>query len=109
MILAFLSTRAGKFAAAGLAIILAIALFMLWLNGREKAAVERDRAEAAAEAAKTARRAEEASSAEIRAVQTEVEKANDEARDAAQRSDDPLGAGFDSLRTKQAGRRPAAR
>lgn len=109
MILAFLATRAGKFAAIGLAVVLAITAFMLWLDHREKAAVNADRAQAAVEVLDTARRADAAAVATTAAIQTKVEKSNDEARNAARNSDDPLRDGFGKLRAKQASPRPATR
>lgn len=109
MIFSFLATRAGKFAAAGVAVILAVIAFLWWLDSREKAAVERDRAEAAAEIAESQERAQRASSERVEAIRNDTERTNDEARDAARNSDDPLGDAFGKLRERQTRRSAPAR
>lgn len=102
MILSFLSTRAGKFAAAGVALILAVIAFTLWLRNERQEAVERDRAEAAQVIAKSQERAEAAAQATGAAIQQEVDRTNADARKAAAGSDDVLKSGFDSLRRGKA-------
>ncbi len=109
MLIAFLATRAGKFAAGGLAIVLLIVGFMFWLHGREKAAVEADRAKVAAKVLETSRRADAAAQATTAAIQSKVETTNEQARDAARNSDDPLRDGFGKLRSGKASPSPATR
>ena len=109
MILAFLATRAGKFAALALAVVLAVAAFTWWLSNERQEAVEADRAKAAVEVLGKARRADEASSATTTAIQSKVETTNAEVREAARNSDDPLRDGLDRLRTGKARPSPATR
>ena len=109
MIWAFFASRAGKYTAAGIAIVLAVIAFLWWLGEREEAAVERDRAKAAQVIAKATERAETAAQATTAAIQNEVKHGNDEARGAAVNSADPLGVGIGKLRERQAGRNAAAR
>ncbi len=110
MILPFgLTPLAAKYIGGALALVLAITAFMLWLNHRENAAVEADRAKAAVEVLGKARRADAAAAATTAAIQNETERTNDDARKAAVDSDDPLAAGFDRLRARKAIPRPATR
>ena len=110
MILPFgLTPLTAKYIGGAIGIVLAITAFMLWLNHRENAAVEADRAKAAAEIAPRQQRAGEAAQATAAAIQTKAEKENDEARKAAAGSDDPLKSGFDSLRSGKARSHPATR
>ena len=110
MILPFgLTPFAAKLIGGGIALALTIAGFMLWLNGRENAAVEADRAKAAVEVLGKARRADAAAQATTAAIQSKVETTNEQARDAARNSDDPLRDGFGKLRARQASPRPSAR
>ncbi len=102
MTLAFLATRAGKFAAGGLAIALLIAGFMWWLDNERDEAVEADRAKAAAEIAPRQQRAGDAAQATTATIQNEAETTNAQVRDAARNSDDPLRDGFGKLRARQA-------
>ncbi len=119
MILAFLATRAGKFAAGGLAVVLAITAFMLWLNHREKAAVEADRAVAAQQATEAQLRAERAADSQFQAVQASNAAESSKTRDAMKEAADanpiqaraPAGAvsraAADRLRARARGSHPA--
>lgn len=82
----------------GIAGVAAAIAFLLWLNAREEAAVERDRAKARVETVERAREADTAAVGQIEAVQTKVERRNVKAREAAANSDDPLKDALDALR-----------
>lgn len=69
-----------------------------WHKLAVRGAVRADREQAASTALQTARDADAASVGAREAARNEVEQANDEARDAANRSDDPLAAALDALR-----------
>lgn len=88
----------------GIAGVLAAVALLAWLNAREREAVEQDRLKAKAEVLERARDADTRSVGETRAVQDEVERQNDKAREAAAGSDDPLKSYFDSLRKQRASR-----
>ena len=102
MIFSFLATRLGKFAAIGLAVVLAFGLFQWWLASERKEAVERDRAKAAQIIAERRERADVAAQGKIRDVQGKVETTNEKAAAAARNDPDPLARGFDSLRASKA-------
>lgn len=98
MLIAFLTTRAGKLAAGAVLFVVALLALALWLRSERQEAVEADRAKAVAEATQRARRADEAAQATTQAIQNETERTNEQARDAAANDPDPLGAGFRELR-----------
>lgn len=86
-----------KLAAAG--VIVALALLTLHQCAVDRA-VEADRAQAGAKALDTARKADEAATGAVAAVQDDVARTNAEASKAAAESDDKLKAGLDSLRQR---------
>ncbi len=109
MILAFLATRAGKFAAIALAVVLVVAAFMWWLDSQKDAAVRADRAQANAEAAVTTRKADEAAHGAAQGKSDAIQEGTDRAKDAAAQSDDPLAAGLRSLRAEKGSTRDPTR
>lgn len=79
----------------------AVALLLtawVWHLFAVRGAVRADREQAASTALQTARDADAASVGAREATRNEVEQTNADARDAANRSDDPLRAALDSLR-----------
>lgn len=79
------------------------ALAVVWFYGNQRYDAGRDEcraeyAEAAREAIEQARQADAVAGEAIQATKDEVEQKNDEARNAAAGSDDPLRAGLDRLR-----------
>lgn len=111
-ILAFLTAR--KLGLANwLWLLLAVGVltigFVLWLNAREREAVEADRAKAAVEALERAREADQRAHEAVTSKTEEVERLNDEARKAADASDDALAAALERLRSRQTGNDQAAR
>ncbi len=106
---AFLATRAGKFAAIGLAVVLAVAGFLWWLESERDEAVEADRAAAQAEAAVITRKADERAHGAAAATTGAIQQESNDAKAAADASDDPLGAGLRSLRDSKGGNRPPAK
>lgn len=83
---------------ATLAAILATVLFLVWLDAREDAAVEADRAAHNAQVATEAREADERAGEVVRAEQAETRERVENAREEAEASDDPLAAGLRGLR-----------
>ena len=82
------------------ALAAAIALLIFWnvAKGTGEAAVEAEVAKADRKAVETARSADEAAGQTVDSTQTEVEQTNDEARQAATGSDDPLADALRRLR-----------
>ncbi len=109
MLMAFLATRAGKFAAIGLAVVLAFAGFLWWLESERDEAVEADRAAAQAEAAVITRKADERAHGAAAATTGAIQEGTERAKAAAAQSDDPLAAGLDSLRAEKGGAGKAPR
>lgn len=102
MIWAFLSARGFLGLAKGIWVAIALAAliggFALWLANEKRDAVEADRARSNAEALARARGADEAGLARTGQEREAIEAQNEEARRAAEQSDDPLKAGLDKLR-----------
>lgn len=90
--------RSAKLALAVIAgLLLAWALWSLWLRGHDRAVIERHEEVIEAEVERKAGEASEAAADAAAATKSDVEKTNDEARKAADGSDDPLRAALDSL------------
>lgn len=70
----------------------------LWLRAHDKGVAEGDRNAANVEATTTARKADEGAHAASRGKSDEVQHGNENARKAADDSDDPLASGLHSLR-----------
>lgn len=79
-------------------IALAGAVFLWWLDKREDAAVEADRARTSAEAAAKAREADESAYEASQGKSQTVEQSNAEAKKAADSGTDSLRDALDSLR-----------
>jgi hypothetical protein len=82
--------------------------FQVWDYFDDRAAVNADRAQSKAEATERARKADERARGASEAIPDKVEKENAKARTDARNSDDPLRAGFDSLRSEARGDSDAA-
>ncbi len=82
------------------AVLLLASLAGLWLRFHDRDVIAADRAGSNAKALGTARAADADAAAASDETRNDVEKANDDARDAARGSDDPLGDGLRSLRDK---------
>jgi hypothetical protein len=94
----FLGTRMGKAVAVGIAILIAVTVFNLWLRNERRDAVDADRAQASVEAAAQGRQADEAALARTAREREAVAAQNERARQAADDSDDPLAAALRELR-----------
>lgn len=107
MLFAWITARGFFGLAKGVWLVIAIAAliagFVLWLDAREDAAVEADRARSNAEAVTTAREADQAASEAQRDKLEDVEHGNDRAREAAAGSDDPLRDALEWLRPQAGG------
>lgn len=79
-------------------ISLAGAMFLWWLDKREDAAVEADRARTSAEAAAKAREADESAYTASQGKSQTVEQSNAEAKKAAAAGNDPLKDGLNTIR-----------
>ena len=96
--IALLTNPLAKWAAIALAIALAVAGFMLWLDAREQAAVEADRAAANAAVTVDTRKADERAHGAVAASEAATKARVDAAREAADNSEDALAAGLNALR-----------
>jgi hypothetical protein len=94
----FLGTRMGKAVAVGIAILIAVVVFNLWLRNERRDAVEADRAASSVEAAAKGRQADEVALARTAREREAVAAQNERARQAADDSDDPLAAALRELR-----------
>ncbi len=83
-----------------LAIVIAAIAFGIWLSGEKQRAVEADRNVGKVEAVSTAREADEAAHGAAQGKSEDIEHGNEQAREAARGSDDPLGDGLRSLRAE---------
>lgn len=92
--------RLVKIALTALLALIAVVAFLWWLDAREDAAVEADRAQSRAEAISKAREADQRAGEAAQATQDRIEQSNKRARDAAEGSEDPLADMFEALRRK---------
>jgi|GEM_PF-4956701 hypothetical protein len=84
-----------------LAIVIAAIAFGIWLSGEKQKAVEADRSAGKAEAVSTARTADEAAHGAAQGKSEDIEHGNEQAREAARGSDDPLADALRSLRGRE--------
>lgn len=88
---------------------LLLAAFGLWLHFHDRAVIAANETKTAQAVATASASAAAAASTAAAATKTEVEQDNAQARDAANRSADPLGDGLRRLRARQAPPEPGPR